>query len=389
MSRRARHGIVLVGLVLTACSEPATPESEVVHAPAHPSEAELATVHLEPSSIEALGLQTTHVQQFVDERTRDVGGVVVVPPGHALSVTAPLAGTLRPGDRSVDAGLSVTSGQVLLRLVPFAPADRDVQAQAQQQRETTRARVTLAESRLERVRTLLEERGASQRALEEAQADVATARAEDAAAAARVRMLKRSPMAADATLPIEAPANGIVRRVSAAPGQLVAAGSSLFEVVDMTKLWVRVPVYPGELARLAQDQPVRIARLGEDAALGTEAVPVLAPPSADALGLSVDLFYAVTNEDQRLNPDERVVVQLRYTTESGATSVPASAVILDFDGGSWVYECLDDTSFRRRRVEIVRQDDERAILRRGPTEGTPIVAVGALELFGAELGVSH
>lgn len=389
MTRVATRGAALLGLVLAACSEPTTSEAGTGHAPARPAEGELATVHLEPASVEALGLGTARVQRVLDPRTRDVGGVVVVPPGQALSVTAPLAGTLRPGDGPLDPGATVISGQVLLRLVPFAPADRDVQAQAQQQRETTRARVELAKSRLERTRTLVEQRGASQRALEEAEADVATARAEDTAAAARVRMLRRSPMAADATLPIKAPTDGVLRVVSAAPGQQVAPGSSLFEIVDMNELWVRVPVYPGELPRLARDQPVRIARLGEDVALGTEVAPVLAPPSADSMGLSVDLFYAVTAEGLRLHPDERVVVRLPYAAESSATSVPASAVVLDFDGGSWIYECLGDTSFRRRRVEITRQDEVRAILRRGPAEGTLIVAVGTLELFGAELGVSH
>lgn len=383
-----------LSVVLAACSvqepdpDPSTRVQEVLE-PARPAEAELSTVRLPQVSIDRLGLRTGVVEPMLGGRTRDVGGIVTVPPGRAVTITAPLAGTLGPGSADLQAGRAVSTGDVLLRLVPFAPADRDLQAQAQRQRASTRARLELTQARLERTRKLLEQRGASQRALEEAQADLATAQAEDDAAAARARALRRSPLAADATLAITAPADGILRLVSATPGQRVAAGSPLFEVAGIDSLWVRVPVYPAELAQLALTQPIRVTRLGQDPSQGDEALPVLAPPSASAVGLTVDLFYLLPADGVSFRPDERVVARLPYAADEVQRRVPASAVVLDFDGGTWVYECLDATSFHRRRVEIVRQDQTKAVLRRGPAAGTCIVTVGALELLGAELGVAH
>ncbi|MCA9652293.1 MAG: HlyD family efflux transporter periplasmic adaptor subunit [Myxococcales bacterium] len=391
MSRMLSRSLGLAVLLGLAACRPEAPAAAAAstHAAPRITEDELSTLHLEPDSIEAIGLQIAPVTQVHEQSTRDVGGVVVIPPGRALAVTAPLSGTLSPRDPTLEAGAPVTAGQVLVQLVPFAPADRDVQAQARRQHEIAHARLELVRARLERTRTLVEQRGAAQRTLEETQAEVATAEAEEQAAAARVRMLRRSPLAADATLPIVAPSDGILRTISAAPGQRVAAGSPLFEVVRTAGPWVRVPVYPGERARLDLEAPVRVARLGQDPMQGVEARPVLAPPSADPIGLTVDLFYGLPSTADGPSPDERVVVRLRYADQGELAAVPASAVVLDFDGGSWVYEQLDATSFRRRRIEIVQQDQELAVLRRGPPVGTPIVAVGALELLGAELGVSH
>ncbi|MCX4248110.1 efflux RND transporter periplasmic adaptor subunit [Paraliomyxa miuraensis] len=361
-----------------------------------PVEAELGTIHLTPESIAKLGLTTTQVEPSVEGRVLELGGVVTLPPGQALAVTAPLAGTLRAGDRALSAGATVKRGDVLLRLVPFAPADRDMHAQARRQRRATQARVELAQERVERTRALLEHRGASQRALEEAEAELETARAEDEAARAREHAVRRSPMAADATLTIHAPVDGVLRTIAAAPDELVSGGALLFEVAHMSSPWVRVPVYPGLVDRLALDQPVRVARLGSGPSQGAEAFPVDAPPSAAAIGSTIDLYYSLPSPDPsssdpgpQLRPDERVVVQLRQADPEGASAVPDSAVVLDFDGGAWVYECLDPGSFRRRRVEVDHYEGTQAVLHRGPAVGTCIVGVGALELLGAELGVSH
>src|SRR5262249_28353144 len=118
-----------------------------------------------------------------------------------------------------------------------------------------------------------------------------------------------------------------------------------------------------------------------------EAKPVLAPPSADPLTATVDLYYSL--DSALLVPGERVMVELPYRDVEVATQVPSSALVVDVDGGTWVWECLEDHGFRRRRVEVAREVESQALLRRGPEVGTCIVEVGALELLGAEFGVQH
>ena len=72
------------------------------------------------------------------------------------------------------------------------------------------------------------------------------------------------------------------------------------------------------------------------------------------------------------------------------TVVPWSAVMLDINGGAWIYEVLEDRLYARRRVEVTDVVDDYAVLGRGPPPGTPVVVVGAAELYSTEFGdTSH
>jgi hypothetical protein len=88
-----------------------------------------------------------------------------------------------------------------------------------------------------------------------------------------------------------------------------------------------------------------------------------------------------------LRPGERVGVTLPLTAaEEKALVAPLSAVVRDMSGGAWVYEQTDSLTFVRRRIDISRVSDGRAVLAMGPRVGTRVVNAGAAELFGTEFG---
>jgi multidrug efflux pump subunit AcrA (membrane-fusion protein) len=182
---------------------------------------------------------------------------------------------------------------------------------------------------------------------------------------------------------------GVIRSVYVAPAQSVAAGALLFEIAQLDRMWVRVPVYVGEIGELASDRPVAVALLGNQ--LSTlRARPVQAPPSANAAAASADLFYELTSTTAGLRPGERVsvAVPLRSGT-SEQLVVPWSAILHDAQGGTWVYEQIKPLVYTRRRVDLSHVQGENAILARGPAPGTLIVVEGAVELFGTEFGAGH
>lgn len=380
--------VLVVVLALAGCR--GEPEPGAVSLPEHvevrgqPREA--WTLRLSPAARAALGIEVTAVKAAESRHTRSVAGFVIDPLGSNVVFTAPLSGVLGAGDVPLEPGQPVREGDVLLRLTPFAPVDRDLRARAELQRAGTRARVELLEARVERTRQMLERKASSQRELEEAMAELAVARSEDDAARARERAFRRAPMGADVSLELVAPRSGLIRSAAARAGQAVATAAALFEIAATEPAWVRVPVSGGDLDRIARDQPLRVARLGET--FGADAaMPVVAPPSANPLTATVDLYYSL--ESSRFVPGERVQVELPYRETMVATRVPSSALVVDVEGGTWVWECLADNGFRRRRVDVARHDDSDALLRRGPALGTCIVEVGALELLGAEFGVEH
>lgn len=385
-----KHASVIVGAMLAvdACSK----SSEKAAAPAkvqNPvAEAQLTNVVLTPDAVRRLAIKTAPVESLSVEATRTVGGEVVVPPGLSITVTSPVAGTVLtpPGGALPIAGARVARGSTLLVLAALPP---DL-AQAERDNDVAAARLRQAEAEAERTARLFAERLVAARDNERALADLASAKATAASAAAQLRLVRGGGAGGGlSTLRVTAPSDGVIRSLSVATGQTVAAGAPLAEVMRMDRLWVRVPIYAGDANRIRRNAAATVH--GLSGALDGPIIvanPVAAPPSADAAASSVDLFYELTGSTL-LRPGERVGVTLRMTGDGGSArglTVPLAALLRDLSGGSWVYERLDSTTFARRRVDVARVVGNVAVLSLGPKVGTPVVTDGAVELFGTEFG---
>jgi multidrug efflux pump subunit AcrA (membrane-fusion protein) len=194
-----------------------------------------------------------------------------------------------------------------------------------------------------------------------------------------------------AALDVAAPDSGVLRNVQAAPGQMVASGTPLFEVLNQDVVWVRVPVYSGDVATIVSDKPARVGPLGAAASAGGydkgfAAKPVEAPPSADPLASTVDLFFELENKDGAMSPGQKVGVTLSLRDEQQSLLVPWSAVVFDVYGGAWVYENTGPQAYARRRVQVRHVVDGQAVLASGPAAGTKVLTEGAAEVFGFEMG---
>ncbi len=67
--------------------------------------------------------------------------------------------------------------------------------------------------------------------------------------------------------------------------------------------------------------------------------------------------------------------------------IPYAAVLYDPKGGTWTYTSPKALTYLRHVITIVFIEGDLAVLADGPAVGTEVVRVGAIELFGAELGV--
>lgn len=395
----ARWGVILAVWTLLACSGEAGSEVSVT-APAHVenpvSESELALVHLSAAAMSRIGLATARVVEGDFPQRRLLGGEVVIPPGRTFVVAAPVAGVVRVARPNGEfaPGSAVRRGEVLFRLVPIAPAERDVQARVSREIAAAQATLDVAERRAERQRELAQERAGSARTLDDALVARDVAAADLAMARARGETLRRTPMLADVGLVVRAPGDGIVRLLSAADGQAVGAGALLVEIVAVDALQIRVPVYAGDLARLDATQPARVERLSaaarpEATASATfEAHPSVGPPTSEPDRLTVDRYF-VAPPLAGVVPGERVFVSIALAGTTHERAVPASAIVLDAQGSAWVYECPRPGTFRRARIDPTRRAGDAALFTRGPEVGTCIVAVGAAEVFGSEFEPGH
>jgi biotin carboxyl carrier protein len=396
-------------------------------------------VVLTPKALEQLNLKTAPVQYKKAPRSRVYGGEVMVPPGQTIVVSAPLGGTLASPNGAVVAGKTVKKGDKVFMLSPLlTPEGRvtlaTVKVDTEGQVETAQATFDNADIALKRAKRLLERDAGTRTRVEDAQAAYDVAKKALDAAKARLATLEKiaKDSANDRATPmaIEAPDDGMLRSVSAQPGQNVPAGAALFEVVNIDRVWVRTPVYVGDLhsgdprqpSAVDQKAAALVAPLVGRAGGGQTARRASAPPSANPATGTVDLFYELDNRDgsgHRYRPGERVGVTVPLEGEEKYQTVPWAAVLFDVYGGAWVYESLGGRKFMRHRVlvqyvyeEKVKDEKEKkekviqtAVLKYGPydpkkmKEPPQIVytemadrgraSVGPAELWGAETGYSR
>lgn len=136
--------IVAVFALLLGCSRPSadpkkSPSAAKVDNPV--KEGELTTVTLAPEAEARLGVHTAPVEQKKMPRTRTFGGEVVPPPGAAVTISAPVSGTLVAPPRGVIAvpGATLTKGQPIFGLV----------LTSNERLRVAESRVSLAASRVE------------------------------------------------------------------------------------------------------------------------------------------------------------------------------------------------------------------------------------------------
>jgi RND family efflux transporter MFP subunit len=349
------------------------------------TEAELTTVTLTQEAVTRLGVEAVEAKVERVSEVRTLGGEIVVPEGRAIAVTAPVAGTLvAVGDAR--AGSRVTRGQAIFRLVPLVADERNQRIEAERTVTEAQAQEQEARQRLDRLQQLLKDGAASQRSVEEARAAHTVAAAALEAARERLAVASRNPIGPQGEIAVAAPFAGVLQAITAAQGQTVAASAPLFEVAQVDTLWVRVPVYAGDVAGIDASQPVVVSSL-RTGGPARQARRVTAPPSADPSAASVDLFFELTGDAGQFRPGERVTVQLPLAEAADGLVIPDSALVYDIHGQPWVYEDLGENRYARRRVEVSRHIGEQAIISRGINQGTRVVTVAAAELFGVEFGV--
>ena len=122
MGFRPALGVFAVALLLPGCGHDADAPSNSTPAATVTSpvtEAELTSVRLTPEAVQRLGLVTVPVESRSMVRSRSVGGEIMAPIGAVTAVTAPVAGMLIAPSVMPRAGVVVTRGQPLFRLVPW------------------------------------------------------------------------------------------------------------------------------------------------------------------------------------------------------------------------------------------------------------------------------
>ncbi|HET9218348.1 MAG TPA: efflux RND transporter periplasmic adaptor subunit [Terriglobia bacterium] len=382
-----------IALLLAGCSTESSKSSPAkAEAPAKMSgtpvrEADLNSITLTPEAETRLGIRVEEARTGSGSSIRRLTGEITKPVGSNLVVSSPVAGTLQTAPSAGPAlGASVKKDQPLFVLTPFLPLPRDLKVTAEGEVAQARARVEAARQRKARADRMLADQVGTVRAVEEAQQELDVTLAALQAAERRAREIETAPLSGSETIVVRAPQDGVLRDIQVVSGQTIAAGVPMFEIENLSAaVWVRVPVYAGEAQTILSKATVTVQALSGEGP-SWKAEPVAAPPSADSSAGTVHLYYQLPNESLRFKPGEKVTVTLPATGSGKWIEIPWSAVVLDTNGGTWVYQMLGDRHYARRRVSVDHSAGGRAFLTAGLAVGTPVVAEGAAELWGFEFG---
>ncbi len=335
-----RYLLTAVCFGLTGVSQAATPSAKPnsnLPAPAQvinpPYEETLANVILTSKAEQRLAITTAPIEQRNVPRYQLYGGQVMYPLGQA-----------EPGTIA-----EVQPPQSPAAIVALIQAQIDADAAVSIANvEMEAGRVALA-----REEKLLATKTGTVKAVDEAKARMGKAAAALTAAQARRKFL----------------------------------GASMGNINLKGKVWLRVPVYAGDAARLDRTAEIRVTELGGRAdAPAIAGTPIQGVPTAGTNGATVDWYYEFDNSQGKYVPGHRLALKIPLKGPVETLVIPWSSVLHDIHGGTWVYEQLAPQKYVRRRVEISSVQNGIASLNRGPALGTKVVTAGAIELFGTEFG---
>ena len=108
------------------------------------------------------------------------------------------------------------------------------------------------------------------------------------------------------------------------------------------------------------------------------------PAELESTGPSQPAKITLTEEAER-----RVALQTTVVGARGAElTVHHAALVYDKKGLPWVFAVIGPRIYARSAVTVKQVDGDVVTLSSGPPAGTEVVTVGAIELWGDELGIA-
>jgi len=378
--------ILLILFSFAACNKkqektgsPATVQSPV-------KESDLTTIKLTEKAESRLGIELYKVEEKELGEVFKTGGQFMAAPGKSASIVSPLQGTLvLDGNQEPQPGKKVKKGQVLYRVV-ILPAEKDL-VSVQEELKSRNSQLENAKKQAKRTSQLLNDGAVSEKQNEQAKDNLAVAQQAYNDAKTRFNLLKNGSsgnIGNNATYAIEAPMDGIIQQVYVASGQAITAGKPIIDIASISPLWIKVPIYSGDISSLDLSKAANIQKLGNTKNKNTvEATLATSPVTIGGSSLT-DVFYEIKNENNAFMPGEKVNIVLSKGTSEKSLAVPYNAILYDYNGGEWVYVRTAPQTFVRTRVQVDHVTNGMAIITKGLELGTEVVTLGAPELFGTE-----
>jgi membrane fusion protein, heavy metal efflux system len=250
---------------------------------------------------------------------------------------------------------------------------------AQAAAESLRAKELAAETNLERERRLAEARVTAMREAEAAKAEHQALRAERRAAEKAVAAFGANLQSEVGILPLRSPIAGRVIMAKASRGQTVEPSDTLFEVADLSTVWVELMVFERDLDRVHVGDTVEIlpAAATRETLHGTLARlgDIVDPETRSAVAR-----VEVDNRKGLLRPGQSTTARIHTRAHAiRAITVPKSSITF-IDGKPMVLVLAGPGLVEPRPIELGADDVEHAVVRQGLHAGERVITEGLFAL---------
>jgi RND family efflux transporter MFP subunit len=170
------------------------------------------------------------------------------------------------------------------------------------------------------------------------------------------------------------PASGVITKRNVAEGQYVKEGDVLFELVDLSAVWVQADIFESDIPLVRTGQKVRITAPALTGGSIQGTVSFL-QPSVDPQNRTLSARIQVPNPQMRLRPGMFVQVSLEASLGNEVVTVPRSAV-LNTGKEKVVYVAKGNGVFEKRAIEASVAGDDYYAVTRGVKVGERVVTRG-------------
>ena len=172
------------------------------------------------------------------------------------------------------------------------------------------------------------------------------------------------------TLLVRSPAAGIVTEKVALPGMAFMPGEMLFEIADVSTMWIHAFVAEQDLPSIATGQVVNVAVAAYPNRLYTATVD-LVYPSVDEITRRAEVRLSVDNSDRELRGDMWATAE--FEIPLGRSLVVPSSAIIDTGKRFVAFVDRDDGHLEPRDVKIGSRSEDETQVRKGLAAGERVV----------------
>ncbi len=296
-----------------------------------------------------------------------------------VRVFTPFAGIVRK--------LFVDINQPVVRGGPLAQVQSSDFGQAMSDARKAESDHRRAELTLNRVRDLYEHGAAPRKDLETAEADFASATAEQERAENRLSIYGATPTSTNRDFLLPSPLDGVVVERNVNPGQEVRPDqmlanvpqftAPLFTITDPGKLWVWLDITEVQLPLVHPGQELRIRSRAFPDQVFTGRLDLIGN-SLDPTTRTVRARGSVENQSQLLKAELYVTVEIPDAVPK-SLQVPAKAVFLR-DNQHYVFVEKAQGEFKKQPVKLGSERDGKVAILDGLKQGDRLVTQGCLLL---------